>query len=86
MNSDAGRGSLGWLLGDGEARGIALVFLVAWIVMVLAAIGAFFTKSHHRISAQYLDQGESVLLRRPIEPKPPFGTFGSDRARLWGRQ
>ncbi|KQW05920.1 multidrug transporter [Leifsonia sp. Root4] len=60
MNSDAGRQSLGWLLGDGDARGIALVFLIAGIVMVVAAIGAFFTRSYRRISAQYLDQGESV--------------------------
>ena len=63
MNSDAGRSNLGWLVGGGEARGIALVFLVAGIVMVLAAIGAFFTKSYRRISAQYLDQAESV----PVE-------------------
>lgn len=60
MNSDAGRHNLGWLLGDGDARGIALVFLIAGIVMVVAAIGAFFTRSYRRISAQYLDQGESV--------------------------
>ena len=26
MNSDAGQQTWGWLLGDGEARGIALVF------------------------------------------------------------
>lgn len=60
MNSDAGRESLGWLLGDGDARGIALVFLIAGIVMVVAAIAAFFTRSYRRISAQYLDQGESA--------------------------
>jgi MFS transporter, DHA3 family, multidrug efflux protein len=54
MNSDAGRNSLGWLLGDGHARGIALVFLVAGIIMVIAAIAAFFTRSYRRISAQYL--------------------------------
>ena len=29
MNSDAGQQTWGWLLGDGEARGIALVFLVS---------------------------------------------------------
>jgi DHA3 family multidrug efflux protein-like MFS transporter len=59
-NSDAGRSSLGWLLGAGEARGIALVFLIAGIVMILAAIAAFFTRSYRRISAQYLDQDASV--------------------------
>ena len=65
MNSDAGRADFGWLLGDGEARGIALVFLVSGLVMVLAAIAAFFTKSYRRISAQYLDQAGSVLVEGP---------------------
>jgi DHA3 family multidrug efflux protein-like MFS transporter len=56
MNSDAGKETFGWLMGDGEARGIALVFLVAGLVMVLAAIAAFFTRSYRRISAEYLEQ------------------------------
>jgi len=60
MNSDAGRSSLGWLLGDGQARGIALVFLVSGIVMVLAAVGAFFTRSYRTISAEYLGQDDAV--------------------------
>jgi DHA3 family multidrug efflux protein-like MFS transporter len=60
MESDGGRSSFGWLLGEGEARGIALVFLVAGIVMVLAAVGAFFTRSYRRISAQYLEADEPV--------------------------
>jgi DHA3 family multidrug efflux protein-like MFS transporter len=60
MNSAAGRSTFGWLLGGGEARGIALVFLVAGMVMVLAAIGALFTRSYRRISAQYLDERDSV--------------------------
>ncbi|TFC91230.1 MULTISPECIES: MFS transporter [Cryobacterium] len=68
MNSDAGRGSLGWLLGDGEARGIALVFLIAGILMVLAAIGAFFTTSYRRISARYLDQDESIPADHSQDP------------------
>ncbi|MET4583173.1 DHA3 family multidrug efflux protein-like MFS transporter [Conyzicola nivalis] len=60
MESDTGRSTFGWLLGEGEARGIALVFLVAGIVMVLAAVGAFFTRSYRRISAQYLEADEPV--------------------------
>jgi DHA3 family multidrug efflux protein-like MFS transporter len=60
MESDDGRSTFGWLLGEGEARGIALVFLVAGIVMVLAAVGAFFTRSYRRISAQYLAADEPV--------------------------
>jgi DHA3 family multidrug efflux protein-like MFS transporter len=66
MNSNDGRSSLGWLLGAGEARGIALVFLIAGILMVLAAVAAFFTKSYRLISAQYLEQAESV----PVEGSP----------------
>ncbi|MGN6272375.1 MAG: MFS transporter [Protaetiibacter sp.] len=60
MDSSAGRDSLGWLLGDGEARGIALVFLVGGLVMVLAGGAAFLTRSYRRISALYLTQRESV--------------------------
>jgi DHA3 family multidrug efflux protein-like MFS transporter len=60
MDSAAGQGTFGWLLGEGEARGIALVFLVGGLVMVLAAAGAFLTRSYRRISALYLTQRESV--------------------------
>jgi len=60
MNSDAGRSNFGWLLGEGQARGIALVFLVAGIVMVIAAVVAFFTRSYRRISEQYLHHDEHV--------------------------
>jgi DHA3 family multidrug efflux protein-like MFS transporter len=67
MNSDEGRGSLGWLLGDGQARGIALVFLIAGLIMVLAAIVAFFTKSYRTLSEQYQGNTESV---KPDEDAP----------------
>ena len=60
MNSDEGKQSLGWLLGDGQARGIALVFLIAGLVMVLAAVAAFFTKSYRTLSEQYQGNTESV--------------------------
>ena len=53
MNSDAGRSAFGWLVGEGEARGIALVFFVAGLVMVIAALLAFFTKSYCRLSNYY---------------------------------
>ena len=53
MNSDAGRSAFGWLVGEGEARGIALVFFVAGLVMVIAALLAFFTKSYCRVSNYY---------------------------------
>ncbi len=55
MNSEDGQVRLGWMLGEGQARGIALVFLIGGAVMTLAAIAAFFTRSYRRISQQYLD-------------------------------
>ena len=58
MESPAGQGTFGWLLGEGEARGIALVFFVAGLIMVVAAILAFSTKSYRILSAQYLEAPE----------------------------
>lgn len=53
MNSAEGKGSLGWLLGEGEARGIALVFLFSGLIMVLAACMAFMTKSYVKLAEHY---------------------------------
>lgn len=54
MDSRAGQEAFGWLLGEGIARGIALVFLIAGVIMVLVGIGAFFTRSFRILSEQYL--------------------------------
>ena len=51
--SDEGSATLEPLLGTGTARGIALVFLVAGIIMVVAGALALLTKSYRRISASY---------------------------------
>ncbi len=53
MKSDEGKASFGWLLGEGEARGIALIFLVSGLIMVAVAIFAFTTKTYRQISAFY---------------------------------
>ncbi|MGB2787505.1 MAG: hypothetical protein WBB94_03935 [Candidatus Saccharimonadaceae bacterium] len=53
MNSDAGKATFGWLLGDGQARGIALVFFFAGLIMAIFAAAAFLTKSYKRLSAGY---------------------------------
>lgn len=52
-NSAQGREVLEPLLGEGEARGIALVFLASGLVMVLAAGLAFLTKSYAKLSQHY---------------------------------
>ncbi len=53
MNGDAGKAQLGWLLGDGDARGIALIFLITGFIGLLAVIFAFRTKSYKLLSAFY---------------------------------
>ncbi|QDG62176.1 MFS transporter [Pseudarthrobacter sp. NIBRBAC000502771] len=41
------------LLGEGTSRGIALVFLVAGLIMILAALLAFLSPVYRRVSASY---------------------------------
>ncbi|MFT4185613.1 MAG: MFS transporter [Micrococcaceae bacterium] len=53
MNSEAGQAQLGWLLGPGQARGIALVFLIAGIIITTASALAFKTKSYGYLSKSY---------------------------------
>lgn len=53
MDSRAGQDDWGWLLGTGEARGIALVFLVSGIASILLALGALCTRSYRRLSLAY---------------------------------
>lgn len=53
MHSSQGQTDLGWLLGSGEARGIALVFLVSGLILALMAVFAFTTKTYRHISAFY---------------------------------
>ena len=53
MNSQAGKDMFGWLLGTGQARGIALVFLCASIIMLIIVLWAFTTKSYRRLADYY---------------------------------
>jgi DHA3 family multidrug efflux protein-like MFS transporter len=53
MKTDAGQQTWGWLLGDGEARGIALVFLVSGLIMVVVALLAFTSRSYRTLSEEY---------------------------------
>ncbi|GAA1510065.1 DHA3 family multidrug efflux protein-like MFS transporter [Agromyces terreus] len=60
MNGEAGQQTWGWLLGEGEARGIALVFLVSGLAMVVLALLAFTTRSYRLLSAEYEGGAGSV--------------------------
>lgn len=53
MHSAQGQSDLGWLLGAGDARGIALIFLVTGLIMAVVASLAFMTKSYRILSKFY---------------------------------
>lgn len=53
MKTPEGKAMFGWLLGDGEARGIALVFVLASLVMLLIVIAAFLSRPYRKLSAYY---------------------------------
>ena len=53
MNSDAGKATWGWLVGSGQARGIALVFIGASIIMLLTVIVALRSRAYRVLSASY---------------------------------
>lgn len=60
MESPSGRSAFGGLLGDGIGRGIALVFLVGGVVMIIAAGAAMLTRSYRVMSAQYLREASAA--------------------------
>lgn len=53
MRSLEGKQAFGWLLGDGQARGIALVFVVASLIMLIVVLYAFRTRAYRRLSEFY---------------------------------
>lgn len=53
MNTQQGKDQFAWLLGAGEARGIALVFIIASMIMFIVVLLAFMTKAYRNLSAFY---------------------------------
>ncbi|MBD3940410.1 MFS transporter [Microbacterium sp. NEAU-LLC] len=53
MESPEGQNRFGWLLGDGEARGIALAFVGASLVLLLVVLLAFVSKPYRELSDAY---------------------------------
>lgn len=60
LRTDEGRRAWSWLLGDGEMRGIGLIFLVGGLIMVAAALAAFLTRSYRTLSAEYREAPETT--------------------------
>ncbi len=55
MRDGEGEQSWKWLLGEGESRGIALIFLWAGIVTTVIALLALLTPTYRRLSRSYAD-------------------------------
>lgn len=53
MNTAQGQNTFGWLLGSGEARGIALVFFFASLIMLVIVLIAFMTRAYRDLSQFY---------------------------------
>lgn len=71
MNTDACRTQWSWLLGEGQARGIALVFLIAGVLGLLLTLGAFATKSYRWLTERYEAPEEDAASEVPApEPQP----------------
>ncbi len=70
MRTDAGAARWGWLLGEGDARGIALVFLFSGLAMVALGILAFLTRSYRILSQQFAgEQGSVPAVEAPSAPQ-----------------
>ncbi|WP_309072800.1 MFS transporter [Arthrobacter sp.] len=66
--STEGATQLAPLLGEGTSRGIALVFLIAGIVIIAAALLAFFTPVYRRVSASYAQTAAETATETPTTP------------------
>lgn len=67
LRSREGQATWGWLLGDGEMRGIALVFLFAGIALVLLAIAALGSRAYRILSREY-EEGAASEPATSMEP------------------
>src|SRR3954464_2366395 len=67
MQSEEGRGTWGWLLGEGDTRGIALVFLFSGLIMVAAGLLAFLTPAYRHLSQLYRREGAAS---EPVQDLP----------------
>ena len=80
MDSRAGQQAWGWLLGDGEARGIALVFLFSGLAMVVIAFIAFRTRSYRMLSEEYRVAPDPISTD-PVEAEPTPADAGESGPR-----
>ncbi|MCK6079923.1 MFS transporter [Microbacterium sp. EYE_5] len=79
LRTDEGERTWSWLLGEGEMRGIALIFLIGGLIMVAAALAAFLSRSYRTLSAEYRDAPESAAADAG-DPAPGIPTSSREAA------
>ncbi len=77
MRTADGQRQWGWLLGEGEARGIALICFFAGLIMVVAALLAFLTRSYRQLTDLYAHAPEQEI---PAEGAESEGTDATGSA------
>ncbi|RGE22513.1 MFS transporter [Leucobacter sp. wl10] len=70
MAGPPGADTWGWLLGEGQSRGIALIFLWSGIAMMLLAVGAMLTRSYRRLSRSFAESTASAGSGTPGDEAP----------------
>jgi MFS transporter, DHA3 family, multidrug efflux protein len=53
MSSAGGHSTFGWLLGTGQARGLALTFVIASAIMLITVLLAFLTTTYRHMTREY---------------------------------
>jgi DHA3 family multidrug efflux protein-like MFS transporter len=77
MESPEGQDAFGWLLGDGDARGIALVFVIASALLLVVVLLAFASRPYRELSAAYADAPPSL---ETLSDDGEAGPAGADAA------
>ncbi|WP_366938809.1 MFS transporter, partial [uncultured Brevibacterium sp.] len=60
MDDGGGQAALGWLVGDGRARGMAVLFMAAGVIMLLIVLVAFASRPYRALSQHYADTRQSI--------------------------
>lgn len=79
METSAGQERWGPLLGEGESRGIALVFFWSGVAMILLGVAAFFTRTYRTLTLSYVEAAPAAGTPDPAPSTVP--TLGGVEAR-----
>ncbi|RNE49935.1 MFS transporter [Corynebacterium alimapuense] len=60
MATDSGQQWFGWLLGEGDTRGMALMFAISGLILLIVVILAFFSKPYRQLSEYYASTSQDI--------------------------